>query len=103
MTDPELLEKIRNDPAEFSILFREHYKPIFGYVFRRTGDVDESADIAAETFYKALKYTNTFTYKGISLKVWLYRIATNELNMFFRHKRHSLLDRIDSFAQFTRS
>jgi len=95
MTDPELLERIKADPGAFSVVFKEYYKPIFGYVLRRTGKVDDSADIAAETFYKALKYINAFTYKGVSLKVWLYRIATNELNMYFRKKRSSLLDRVD--------
>lgn len=97
MTEIELLHRIRNNPEEFSELFRLYYKPIFGYIFRRTGDFDDTADIAAETFLKAFKYINNFTYKGISIKVWLFRIATNELNLFFRDKQKhaSLFERID--------
>ena len=96
MTDIELLERIKAEPAEFSAVFKLYYKPIFGYIFRRTGEVDDSADIAAETFYKAFNYIGTFNYRGISLKVWLYRIATNELKMHFRHRRKSVLERLDA-------
>lgn len=97
MTEVELLNAIKNNPAIFSELFKIYYKPIFGYIFRRTGDFDDTADIAAETFFKAFKYIKEFTYKGISIKVWLFRIATNELNLYFRYrqKHASLFERID--------
>ena len=63
MTEIELLHRIRNNPEEFSELFRLYYKPIFGYIFRRTGDFDDAADIAAETFLKAFEDINKFTFK----------------------------------------
>lgn len=87
MTEAELLNRIKHNPAEFSELFKLYYKPIFGYVFRRTGVFDDTADIASETFLKAFRHINTFTYSGISVKVWLFRIATNEVNQYFRHKQ----------------
>jgi RNA polymerase sigma-70 factor, ECF subfamily len=98
MTEIELLNRIRNDPSVFSELFKLYYKPIFGYILRRTGDFDETADIAANTFFKAFKNINNFSYKGISVKIWIYRIATNEVNLYFRHKQkhNSLFERIDS-------
>ncbi len=97
MTEPELLNKIKNNPDAFSALFKLYYNPIFGYILRRTGNFDDTADIAADTFYKAFKHINNFSYKGISVKVWLYRIATNEVNQYFRQqqKYHSLFERID--------
>ena len=97
MTEIELLNSIRNNPSDFSELFRLYYKPIFGYILRRTGDFDDTADIAAITFFNAFTHINNFSYKGISVKVWLYRIATNEVNLYFRHKQkhNSLFERID--------
>ena len=58
--------------------------------------IEHTADIAAETFFKAFTHIGNFSYKGISLKVWLYRIATNEVNQFFRikQKRNSLFDKV---------
>lgn len=97
MTEPELLNKIKNNPDAFSEFFKLYHKPVFGYIFRRTGNFDDAADIAADTFYKAFKHINNFSYKGISIKVWLYRIATNEVNLYFRQqqKHNSLFERID--------
>jgi len=97
MAEIELLNRIKLNPAEFSELFKLYYKPIFGYILRRTGNFDEAADITADTFFKAFRHIKNFSYKGISIKIWLYRIATNELNLYFRQKkkRNSIFDRLD--------
>jgi RNA polymerase sigma factor (sigma-70 family) len=97
MTETDLLNRIKKNPAEFSELFKLYYKPIFGYIFRRTGDFDDTADIAADTFLKAFLHIGAFSYKGISVKVWLYRIATNEVNLYVRKMKrmNSLFERID--------
>ncbi len=97
MNESGLLSRIKKDPSRFSEVFRLYYKAIFGYILRRTGKVDETADIAAETFLKAFVNIKYFSYKGISIKVWLYRIATNELYQAYRQKgkHNSLFDRID--------
>jgi len=97
VTETELLDKIKTNPELFSEVFALYYRPIFGYILRRTGNVDDTADIAAETFFKAWKHINAFSYRGISLKVWLFRIATNETNLHFRRMRsnNSLFERID--------
>ena len=87
MTEIELLNKIKNNSAYFAELFKLYYSPIFGYILRRTGDFDDTADIAADTFLKAFKHINNFSYKGISIKVWLYRIANNEVNLYIRQKK----------------
>ena len=97
MTEIELLNNIKKNPAGFSELFKLYYRPIFGYILRRTCDFDDTADIAADTFFKAFKNINNFSYKGISIKVWLYRIATNEVNLYIRHKKKydSIFERVN--------
>jgi RNA polymerase sigma-70 factor (ECF subfamily) len=96
MDETELLDKIRSNPENFSEIFKLYYKPIFGYIIRRTGDFDDAADIAADTFLKAFRHIHNFRYTGISVKVWLYRIATNEINLYFRNKQkhNSIFERI---------
>ena len=74
------------------------YKPIFGYIYRRLVDYDLAKDIAAETFLRAYLKIGSFQWKGISILAWLYKIATNEVNSYFRKQRytpitlHSILD-----------
>jgi len=83
-----LIEQCRTDPTAFGQVFDEWYKPVFGYILRRTADYDLSKDIAAETFLKAFLKIHGFKWRGISLSSWLYRIATNELNMYYRKSRY---------------
>jgi len=92
MDETDLLNRIRSRPENFSELFKLYYQPIFGYILRRTGSFDDTADIAADTFLKAFRNIHNFRYTGISIKVWLYRIATNEINLYFRFKKkHSTI------------
>jgi RNA polymerase sigma-70 factor, ECF subfamily len=97
MDEADLLDRIRNRPESFAELFKLYYQPIFGYIIRRTGSFDDSADIAAETFLKAFQHIHKFKYTGVAVKVWLYRIATNEVNLYFRNKlkHNSIFERID--------
>ena len=97
--EKDLLEKIRVDPRQFGLLFDKWYKPIFGYVFRRTGDYDLTADIVAETFLKAFLKVHSFQWKGISISAWLYRIATNEVNLYARNRKYKP-ERLNSFLDF---
>ena len=97
MNEPEVLNRIRENPAAFSELFKLYYPPVFGYILRRTGDFNHSADIAANTFLKAFTHIQGFSYRGISIKIWLYRIATNEVAQYFRHqqKHNAIFSRLE--------
>ena len=86
--EAQLIEQCRTEPAAFGKVFDCWYKPVFGYIMRRTGDYDLSKDIAAETFLKAFLKIGSFRWKGISISAWLYRIATNELNQYYRSSKY---------------
>ena len=83
-----LIEQCHADPASFGQVFDRWYKPVFGYIMRRTGNYDVSKDIAAETFLKAFLKINNFQWRGVSLSSWLYRIATNEINQYYRSSKY---------------
>jgi len=97
-----LLQQIKKDPKKFGVLFDAWYKPIFNYIFRRVADYDISRDIAAECFLKAFLNIQSFTWKNISFSSWLYRIATNEINYYFRKNKYntSSLDQLLSHDGF---
>jgi RNA polymerase sigma-70 factor (ECF subfamily) len=92
----ELLQRIQSDRKEFGALFDHYYKPIFGYLYRRMGDYDLARDMAAETFLKACLKIDDFVWRDVSISSWLYRIATNEANLYFRKRKYKplMLDRI---------
>ncbi|MBI2050232.1 MAG: sigma-70 family RNA polymerase sigma factor [Parcubacteria group bacterium] len=92
--EKQLITQAQKDPQAFGAVFDEYYEPIFGYILKRTGNVHAAQDIASETFFKALDRLWQFKWRGISISSWLYRIATNEINQYFRaaKKRHYSLE-----------
>src|ERR1035437_7125274 len=72
------------NPARFDVLYDNYYKSIFIFVHRRTGDEEVSADITSQVFLKALLNIKKYEFKGVPFSAWLFRIAFNEINMYFR-------------------
>jgi len=89
--EARLIELCKSDPSAFGELFDCWYAPVFGYIFRRTADYDLSKDMAAETFLKAYLNIHRFSWRGIRVSAWLYRIATNEMNQYYRKQKYKPL------------
>lgn len=84
------------NPARFDVLYDKYYKPVFVFVYRRTGDEELAADITSQVFLKALINIQKYEYKGVPFSAWLFRIAFNEINMYFRKNN---ADRVVSLEQ----
>ena len=78
------VEAAKADPARFNVLYEKYYKSIFIFIHRRTNDEDLTADITSQVFLKALINIKKYQYRGVPFSAWLFRIALNELNMYFR-------------------
>ena len=74
-------------PVRFEQIYDLYFEDIFRYALHRVGNVAEAEDMAAQTFFKALKNLWRFRWTGVGFSAWLYRIATNEINEFFRKQR----------------
>jgi len=79
-----LVKQAQKDPGAFGKLYDHYYPKIFGYVLRRTASLEIAQDITSETFFEALRKLWQFHWRSISFSSWLYRIATNEINQYFR-------------------
>ncbi|HEV8284283.1 MAG TPA: RNA polymerase sigma factor [Chitinophagaceae bacterium] len=90
----ELLKRVRKDPQAFAVIYDQHYNSIFSYIFRRLANYELARDVTAETFLKAYQKIGVFEWRNIPISAWLFRIATNEINLHFRHakNKHSYLD-----------
>lgn len=78
------VEAAKANPARFDVLYDRYYKSIFVFVFRRTGNEELTADLTSQVFLKALINIEKYIYKGVPFSAWLFRIAFNEINMYFR-------------------
>ena len=72
------------NPARFDVLYEKYYKSIFIFIFRRTSNEEITADLTSHVFLKALINIKKYEYKGVPFSAWLFRIAFNEINMYFR-------------------
>jgi RNA polymerase sigma-70 factor (ECF subfamily) len=80
----ELVRQAQKAPEAFARLYDHYYPRIFGYVLRRSANLEAAQDITSETFLKALGKLWQFRWRNVSFSSWLYRIATNEVNQYFR-------------------
>jgi RNA polymerase sigma-70 factor (ECF subfamily) len=80
----ELVRQAQKAPDAFAELYDQYYPKIFGYVLRRTANLEAAQDITSETFLKALGKLWQFRWRNVPFSSWLYRIATNEVNQYFR-------------------
>jgi RNA polymerase sigma-70 factor (ECF subfamily) len=56
------------------------------------GDKQVAADITSQAFLKALLNLKKFTFRGLPFSSWLFRIALNECNDYFRkNQRHRIV------------
>ncbi len=86
--EKELIKSAQKDPEVFARVYDYYYPKIFGYVLKRTANLEIAQDIVAETFFKALNKLWQFRWRNISFSSWLYKIATNEINQYFRKGKY---------------
>jgi RNA polymerase sigma factor (sigma-70 family) len=84
-----LIKEAKTNNESFVKLYDYYYPKILGYAFRRTLDLNLSKDITSETFLKALTGIGKYQWKGIRFSSWLFRIASNEMNMLDRKKKYN--------------
>jgi RNA polymerase sigma-70 factor (ECF subfamily) len=86
--EKELVRQAQKAPDAFAELYDLYYPKIFGYVLRRTANLEAAQDITSETFLKALRKLWQFHWRNVSFSSWLYKIATNEVNQYFRRAEY---------------
>ncbi|MDJ0837642.1 MAG: sigma-70 family RNA polymerase sigma factor [Acidobacteriota bacterium] len=71
----------------FDEIYDRHFRDIFNYILRRTANVSESEDLTAQVFFLAMRHACKQRRKPTRIPAWLFRIATNEVNAWFRTQK----------------
>ena len=66
------------------------------FVYQRVNTKDEAYEIAQQVFLKALVNIQNYSFKEVPFSAWLFRIAINEMNMFFRLNKAERAINVDS-------
>lgn len=94
-TEEAQVRAAQKDPQRFEPLYVKYYEPIVRFIYHRAGDKDLSFDITSQVFYKALQNLSKYKSTGVPFSAWLYRIASNELNQWFRQNKKARVLNID--------
>ncbi len=88
LTDVDLVEAAKaGDQQAFADLYTRYFDPIYDFILRMTRNRDEAADLAQDTFIKAMNSLPGLQ-AGASFKSWIYTIARNTtLNRLERASR----------------
>ena len=86
----------QRDPRNFEPLYTRYYSRIVAYVYHRIESKEEAFEITAQVFYKALENLHSYKTLGVPFSAWLFRIASNEMNIRFRKNRSGRLVTLDN-------
>lgn len=88
-TDEELIAEFLNgSQAAMEVLVKRHYKMIYAFFYRKTGDYHLSYDLTQEVFIRVLKTLSNYRSIG-RFEHWLMKIAVNLNRDYFRSRASS--------------
>lgn len=96
LSEPQIIELAKEDTFYFGELYNTYFERIYRFIFKRLGGKEEIAgDLAQQTFIKAMANISKYEDRGLPFSSWLYRIAQNEVSMFFRMQKSTQTVDID--------
>ena len=82
--DRQIIERVlEGDTNSFNLLVWQWEKPIFNYIYRMVGNIDEAQDLCQESFLKAFRELASLKDQD-RFSAWLYSIAHNVCYSRFR-------------------
>ena len=87
LNEEEAIRDAMKDPEAFRSLYEIYFKKILLFVLHRVNDKELSADITQQVFLNALSNISRYQFRGLPFSSWLYRIAVNQCNDFFRKNK----------------
>lgn len=87
-----LVLQAKRDPAAFGALYECYIDRVYAYIYHRVGNAQDTEDLTARTFYRALDKLHTYEDRGLPFSAWLFRIAHNLVANWHRdHSRRNFL------------
>lgn len=83
----ELVKAAQKNSRCFEPLYTRYYKKIASYIYHRLENKEEAFELTSQVFYKALENLSKYNAQGVPFSAWLFRIASNEINLFYRKKK----------------
>jgi len=93
-----IIGRAQRDSRAFQPLYEKYFKSIYLFVLHRVADKAVAGDVTSQVFLKALLNLKGFKFQGVPFSAWLYRVALNECNAYFRKTKRERIVSIDHEA-----
>ncbi len=85
--DQILASSARHDTQAAGRLFDKYYGEIFGYIYHCSLNTHTAEDLTSNVFLSAFRHLGRYKLRQTPFRAWLYRIATNEVRMYWRRQK----------------
>jgi RNA polymerase sigma-70 factor (ECF subfamily) len=89
LTEDKVIKEAMTNPDAFRPLYEAYFKKVYLFVLHRVGDKDLSGDLTQQIFLSALTHLERYQFRGFPFSAWLFRIAINQCNDFFRKSKRN--------------
>jgi RNA polymerase sigma-70 factor, ECF subfamily len=83
----EIIERSKKDVQAFGEIYETYFDRIFNFIHRQTDDEETAGDLCSQTFVNALNSLPKYQFRGFPFSAWLYKIAGNEVNKYYRKNK----------------
>ena len=90
-SEKDLIELAKMDSKYFTPIYKNYHEQIYRFVYQRMDNGSDAKDITSQVFLKALINLEKYEFRGYPFSSWLYRIALNEVNQFYRKSKNKRL------------
>lgn len=93
------LEQKENEEKGFTDIFETYYKKVYNYIYYRVNCHHTTEDLTSQVFEKIMLKIGTYSESKSPFEVWVFAIARNVVNDYFRTlKKHKFFS-IDKFKE----
>jgi len=85
--DQMLVSAARRDTEAAGRLFDKYYSEILGYIYHCTFHSTVAEDLTSNVFLAVFRHLGRFRWRQVPFRAWLYRVATNEVRMYWRRQK----------------
>jgi RNA polymerase sigma-70 factor (ECF subfamily) len=94
-SEEKLIKAAQANPRDFEPLYKRYFQRIANYIYHRVEDKETAFELTSQVFYKALENLPKYKPMGVPFSAWLFRIAANEINLFYRKNKSMRVLSID--------
>lgn len=85
--DEMLVSAAREDTEAAGRLYDKYYSAVLSYIYHCTFDSTVTEDLTSNVFLAAIRNIGQYKWRQVPFRAWLYRIATNEVRMYWRRQK----------------